>query len=147
MSQGLPHYTHLLALHAVRACIDNADTEVSVSHVEIAIEKAVDDAQQSLKSTSYRAVTSPRKDALHGQVLLACALAEPDQFGYFAAGDVRGPLNRITNKNYNFDAYAKHLREFCLAERGQILVGTGVKHKFGFRFRNPLIQPLVIMQD
>ena len=147
LSQGLPHYTHLLALHSVRACIDSNDSEVLPTHVETAIHKAVEDAQQSLKSTYYRAVTSPRKDALYGHVLLACALAEPDQFGYFTAGDVRDPLSRITGKKYDFDGYAKHMREFCTSiERGEVLLRTGVKHKYRFRFRNPLMQPLVIMQ-
>ncbi len=146
LSQGLPHYTHLLALHAVRACIDDNAEEILPAHVETAIQKSVQNAQQSLRSSYYKAVTSPRKDALHGQVLLACALAKPDQFGYFTASDVRGPLNRITAKTYNFDGYAKHLREFCDEDRGNVLMRTGVKHKFRFRFHNPLMQPLVIMQ-
>jgi Cdc6-like AAA superfamily ATPase len=146
LSQGFPHYTHLLALHSVRACIDLDDEEVLPLHVDLAIRKAVEDAQQSLKSGYYKAVSSPRKDALHAYVLLACALAEPDQFGYFAAGDIRDPLDRITGKTYGFGGYAKHLREFCDHERGEVLLRTGVKHKYRFRFRNPLMQPLVIMQ-
>jgi hypothetical protein len=146
LSQGFPHYTHLLALHSVRACIDHDDSEVLSKHVDLAIRKAVEDAQQSLKSAYYKAVSSPRKDALHAYVLLACALAEPDQFGYFAAGDVRDPLDRITGKTYDFGAYAKHLRDFCGHDRGEVLLRTGVPHKFRFRFRNPLMQPLVIMQ-
>jgi hypothetical protein len=127
--------------------LDNeAAGEVLPKHVDLAIKKAVENAQQSLRAIYYKAITSPRKDALHGQVLLACALAEPDQFGYFTAGDVRGPLNRLSGKNYDFAGYAKHLREFCGTERGEILMRTGVKHKYRFRFRNPLMQPLVIMQ-
>ncbi|MBI1789870.1 MAG: ATP-binding protein [Acidobacteria bacterium] len=146
LSQGLPHYTHLLALHAVRSCIDRKGEEVTSDDVNVAVKKAVENAQQSLKATYYKAVTSPRKDALHGNVLLACALAEPDQFGYFAAGDVREPLSRIMGREYDFAGYAKHLREFGGTERGEVLLRTGVKHKFRFRFRNPLMQPHVIMQ-
>src|SRR5665213_2339923 len=146
LSQGFPHYTHLLALHSVRACIDHDDSEVLPYHVDLAIRKAVEDAQQSLKSAYYKAVSSPRKDALHAYVLLACALAEPDLFGYFAAGDVRDPLDRITGKPHDFGAYAKHLRDFCGDDRGEVLLRTGVPHKYRFRFRNPLMQPLVIMQ-
>lgn len=146
LSQGLPHYTHMLALYSVRASIDRESDEVISADVDEAIKKSVENAQQSLKSTYYRAVTSPRKDAIHEHVLLACALAKPDQFGYFTAGDVRGPLNRVTQRSYGFGAYAKHLREFCSEARGKILFRTGVKHKFRFRFRNPLMQPLVIMQ-
>ncbi len=146
LSQGLPHYTHLLALHSVRCCLDSKKSEVGLEHVDSAIHKAVENAQQSLKVTYYKAVTSPRKDALHSQVLLACALAQPDEFGFFAAGDVREPLSRIMGREYDFAGYAKHLRDFCGLERAEILLRAGVKHKYRFRFRNPLMQPLVIMQ-
>ncbi len=122
LSQGLPHYTHLLALHAVRACIDNNDLEVSAEHVDAAIQKAVDDAQQSLKAAYYKAVSSPRKDALHGYVLLACALAEPDQFGYFAAGDVRDPLNRITGSITSMPVTPSTCGNSANPERGEVLL-------------------------
>lgn len=115
-------------------------------HVEQATRRAVEDAQQSLRAVYYKAVTSPRKDALHGNVLLACALAESDEFGYFAAADVRAPLARITGRKYDFAGYTKHLKEFCTLERGEVLLRSGVKHKYRFRFKNPLMQPLVVMQ-
>jgi Cdc6-like AAA superfamily ATPase len=146
LSQGLPHYTHLLALHAVRECIDEDKSEVQPEHLDRAIGKAVENAQQSLRSVYYKAVTSPRKDALHGPVLLACALAEPDEFGFFAAADVREPLTKIMGRKYEIPGYAGHLKEFCGPQRGEILIRSGVKHKHRFRFRNPLMQPLVIMQ-
>lgn len=145
LSQGLPHYTHLLALHAVRACVDSGDEEVAIAHVESAIAAAVENAQQSLKVTYYKAVTSPRRDALHAAVLLACALAKPDDFGYFTAADVREPLTRITGRKYDFAGYTRHLKEFCTQERGEVLLKTGVSHRHRFRFRNPLMQPLVLM--
>jgi hypothetical protein len=79
-------------------------------------------------------------------VLLACALAEPDEFGFFAAADVREPLTKIMGRKYEIPGYAGHLKEFCGPQRGEILIRSGVKHKHRFRFRNPLMQPLVIMQ-
>ena len=146
LSQGLPHYTHLLALHAVRQCNDAGQVEVSSDHLELAIGQAVENAQQSLRASYYKAVTSPRKDALHEPVLLACALAETDEFGFFAASDVRDPLSQIMHKKYEIPGYSRHIKEFCGPDRGEILLSSGVKHKHRFRFRNPLMQPLVIMQ-
>jgi hypothetical protein len=106
----------------------------------------VEDAQQSLRTAFRQAITSPRKDSLYGQVLLACALAEPDDFGYFAASSVRQPLTKIMGKAYDIPSFAKHLREFCGQNRGTILQRTGEKHRYRFRFANPLMQPLVVMQ-
>jgi Cdc6-like AAA superfamily ATPase len=148
LSQGLPHYTHLLALHSVRAAIDSGTKGdfVARAHVEIAIKKAVEDAQQSLRTAYRRAVMTPRKDSIYSQVLLACALAEPDEFGYFAAGDVREPLSQIMGRQYDIPGYAKHLNDFCSVGRGHVLQKTGEKHRFRFRFANPLMQPLVVMQ-
>ena len=113
LSQGLPHYTHLLALHSVRACVDSGAMEIETAHVEAATRKTVDEAQQSLRSAYWKAVTSPRKDSIYGQVLLACALSGDDEFGYFAAAGVRGPLSRVMGRPYEIPGFAKHLSHFC----------------------------------
>ena len=42
LSQGLPHYTHLLGLHATREAIDAGSTVVEPSHVAAAIRKAIE---------------------------------------------------------------------------------------------------------
>lgn len=146
LSRGLPHYTHLLGLHAVRAALDSGSDHISQDHVERAIEKALSGAQQSIRSAYHRATMSQRRGALYRQVLLACALAQPDEMGYFAPADVRGPMSQIMGKPYDIPNFSKHLGEFCSAERGQILEKTGVDRRWRYRFRNPLMQPFAIMQ-
>jgi DNA polymerase III delta prime subunit len=147
LSQGLPHYTHLLGLHSTRMAIDAGELTVQSSHVKTAISKAVNDAQQSLRSDYRKAVTSPQKDNIYTQVLLACGLARTDEFGYFAAADVRDPLRAIMlGKPYEIPSFAKHLNDFCQPHRGKVLKKTGAKHKFKYRFTNPLMQPLIIMK-
>ena len=79
LSQGLPHYTHLLGLHATRQAIDNDHKTVRVSHVDGAIRKAIEGAQQTLQRAYHKATISPRSDNLYRQVLLACALAHSDR--------------------------------------------------------------------
>ena len=90
--------------------------------------------------------TSPRSDNLYSQVLLACALAEADQLGYFAAADVRGPMSSIMQKRYEIAAFLRHLADFCDENRGPVLERMGVARRYRFRFRNPLLQPFVIRQ-
>jgi hypothetical protein len=79
-------------------------------------------------------------------VLLACSLADTDSLGYFPAGAVRQPLSRIMGKPYEIAAFSRHLADFCDADRGPVLERTGAPRRYRFRFRNPLLQPFVIMQ-
>src|ERR1041384_5431578 len=82
LSDGLPHYTHLLALHAAQAAIQADTLDITNMHVRDAINESVEKAQQSIKTAYHNAVTSPRGN-LYRQVLLACALAQVDELGYF----------------------------------------------------------------
>jgi Cdc6-like AAA superfamily ATPase len=146
LSQGLPHYTHLLGLHAVRNAIQEAADEVEMDHVDRAIQKAVGDAQHSLQTDYRKAVSSSHQDSLHSQVLLACALAETDEFGYFAANDVCQPMAAIMKKRYDIPSFARHLASFTKVQRGSVLTKSGVKRRFRYRFTDPLMQPFVIMK-
>lgn len=146
ISQGLPHYTHLLGLYASREAIDQATTAITMAHVQAAIRKALEGAQQTTRSAYHKATTSPRRDNLYADVLLACALAKTDDLGYFAAADVRTPLTKIKNKRFDIPSFSRHLNDFSEEKRGPILKKFGSKHKYRFRFINPLMQPFVTMQ-
>jgi Cdc6-like AAA superfamily ATPase len=146
LSQGLPHYTHLIGLYSARAALDTKTLEITDAIVGQAIEKAVDGAQQSISSAWHQAVRSQRKDNVFADVLLSCALAETDQQNTFAAQDVRVPMREITGKPYAITSFAQNLNDFCDDKRGPILHRTGGARKYRYRFVNPLMQPFVIMQ-
>ena len=146
LSRGLPHYTHALGLHAARAALDKGQMTITMADVDTAIRRALDEAQQSTKSAYHKAVSSQRKDNLYAHVLLACALAETDQMGYFAPADLRAPMSSIMGRPYEIANFIQHLNAFCKEERGSILQAVGVPRRFRYRFRNPLMQPFVTMQ-
>ena len=146
LSQGLPPYTHRLALHATRSAIRERRRTVTDMDIRLAVREAVDNAQQSLRDKYRKAVSSPQIGSLFGQVLLACAKAKTDDFGYFAAADVRAPMSQIMGKPYEIPSFARHLSAFCLDERGRVLRKEGEKHRYRYRFTNPLMQPFVIMK-
>ncbi len=146
LSQGLPHYAHLLGLYASRAALDRQTLHVDVASVDAAIEKATSGVQQSILSAYELAIRSARKNNLFSDVLLACALAETTELGFFAAQDIREPLRLITKKDYEIPTFAQHLNEFADPKRGTILIKTGTRRLYRYRFRNPLMQPYVIMQ-
>jgi predicted transposase YbfD/YdcC len=143
LSQGLPHYTHLLGLNATRAAVDDASWRVEEGHVEAATKGAIEGSLQSLRRSFHTATSSPRAESLFKQVLLACALAATDELGYFAAADVRTPMRRITGKPYDIPSYSQHLKQFCEEERGAVLQRIGPERRTRFRFTNPLLQPFV----
>ncbi|MFP3710105.1 ATP-binding protein [Paraburkholderia sp. SIMBA_009] len=144
LSQGLPHYTHLLALHSFQAALLRQSLSVELNDVSTAIQKALDRAQQSIISAHHQATNSPKQN-LYPQVLLACAMAKTDGLGFFAAGDVREPMSQIMGKAYDIPAFAQHLKAFCEATRGPILQKSGEPRRYRFRFANPLMQPYVLM--
>jgi Cdc6-like AAA superfamily ATPase len=146
LSLGLPHYTHLLGLHACRSALEQKRVEVDMGHVDRAIREAMSGVQQRLQRDYHSGTSSPRKDNLFEEVLLACALADVDDLGYFAAADVREPMSRIMNKPYDIPQYSMHLGAFCSPERGQILERTGLPRRYRFRFKTPLLQPYIIMK-
>jgi Cdc6-like AAA superfamily ATPase len=146
LSQGLPHYAHLIGLYATRAAIDDRTKVVTLDAVRSAVSRAINGTQQSVRSVYDVAVRSARKDNLFSDVLLACAMAETNELGYFAAQDVRGPIRKITGKPYEIPSFAQHLNEFCDEKRGPVLHKDGMRRLFRYRFINPLLQPFVIMR-
>lgn len=145
LSQGLPFHTHALSLYAVRAAIEDDRLRIEVRDVEAAIKEAVTCAQQTIVSAYQQAVSSPHQN-LYKEILLSAALAETDDLGYFAAGDLRHPLAKITGKDYGIDRFMKHLNEFCSDTRGHVLEKIGQPRSFRFRFKDSMMEPFVIMK-
>ena len=116
------------------------------AHVKKAIDRALGDAQQHIAQAYHKATTSRRKENLFADVLLACALAKPDDMGTFAAQDVRKPLQLITQNNYEIPSFAQHLSDFSSDKRGNLLKRTGTAYQHRYRFVDSLLQPYVIMR-
>jgi Cdc6-like AAA superfamily ATPase len=144
LSQGLPHYTHLLSLYAAQAALSEEQTNIKDEHLKNAIDESINKAQQTIRDDYYKAISSPRGN-LYKQVLLACAMAKNDEMGYFAAVDIKQPLKEITGRSYEIAAFAKHLKEFCDVTRGPVLKKSGYPRRYRYRFCNPLMEPFIIL--
>jgi Cdc6-like AAA superfamily ATPase len=146
LSKGLPHYAHLIGLHATRDALDKHSLNITDENLKNAIKKAIEDCQHSIRTNYHKAIRSTKKVNLFEDVLLACAMAEVNELGEFAAQDLRAPMLKITGKSYGIPSYAQHLAEFCDAKRGNILIKTGERKRFRYKFTDPLMQPFIIMQ-
>jgi len=145
LSQGLPHYTHLLTQLAAQVALAGRRAHVGVRDVDAAVTRAIERAQQSIVE-AYREAVTGRPGTIYPQVLLACALAEEDEFGFFVSSDVREPLSRILHKPSRTSAFARHLDELSSESRGAVLQRSGGGGVARYRFVNPLLQPYVAMR-
>ena len=143
LSEGLPHYTHLLGLHAGQNAVRNDRSEITVSDVEAAIPKAVD--RHTIQDAYQQATRSARKDALFAQVLLACALAPKNQLGFFTSGSIRSPLAVIAEREIDIPAFSNHLSQFLEPARGSVLHREGTSRRYFYRFTDPIFQPYVVL--
>lgn len=146
LSSGLPHYTHLLGQHAARCAIEQRTLSIEASHVDEAERACLDRAHHSIREQYHRATQSPRSGNIYKEVLLACALAEPDELGFFPAKAVETPLSVIMKKEYKVAMFGQHLKILCEPDRAKMLEVTGSARRFRYRFDEPLMQPYVILR-
>lgn len=149
ISQGLPHYTHLIGLNAVRVAVaTNFSRRIERSDVFKALEEATKQAEQTAREKHSKATHSSHKDALYRQVLLACAVAvarSDDALGYFNPASVAEPLSQILHRRVEIATFNSHLSEFCQEKRGKILERDGQPRAYRFRFSDPMVVPFVFM--
>jgi hypothetical protein len=143
LSQGYPAYAHLLGLSSGRRTLDANRTRVTFDDLDLAIEDALLNAAGNVQQEYEVAVASVRKDNLFKEVLLACALAEKDSLGRFAAVNVREPLALITERDYTTGAFQSHLAKFAETQRGPVLKKTGSRRNYRWQFLNPQLIPYI----
>ena len=110
-----------------------------------ALRKALKYAQQSITDDYERATTSS-EETLYRWVLLACAMAESDKFGYFTATDVVTPMNSIMKKEFPVSLFSKHLNAFCEPKHGPVLHRVSTARGYKYKFKTAIMQPYVLMK-
>lgn len=149
LSQGLPHYTHLVGLYAVRAAASRRSATIEPGDVQSAIQQAVESADQAIADAYRLATRSAQSGALHESVLLACALASvgvSDDAGYFQPSSLQASIEEILNRAVQIATYNRHLIDFCDDKRGRVLERTGRARSYRYRFRDPLMPPYIIIR-
>jgi Cdc6-like AAA superfamily ATPase len=143
VSQGLPHYTHLLTQLAGQAALSARRATVEGGDMDAAVERAIDRAGQSVAAAYHRAVED--EEGRRRDVLLACALADEDEFGFFSTADVGGPLRQIRSQQLEEDVLSGELDKLADGEEEPVLQRGGFGSR-RYRFANPLLQPYVVMR-
>ena len=146
VSQGYPHYTHLLTLYAARHALDDGRDVVARDDIESTIGEAITRTEHSIQSGYLRSVYSANPSALYESVLLACAMAETDELNYFNAQAVKEPLSMVMQRTYDTPAFSRHLDAFCKEERGPALIKEGQRRRYRYRFAVPLMRPFALLK-
>lgn len=146
LSQGFPHFTHLLAQAAARSAVDAQRPLVTVGDMNEATAKVAGRIEAWIED-AYEKATASSHEAIYAQVLVASALAGTDDRGYFAAADVKKPMTKIMGKNYEIPSFIRQLNALADGERGPVLVKTGTERKHRYRFVETQMEPYVIMRS
>ena len=109
---------------------------------DLALEVGLSKLDRSLSRAYERATYSPRKTRLK-EVLLACAISKLGDGGDFSPSDVRVPYSRIIHEEVSIDRFNPQLT--TLATTRDILVREGEERRWRYRFRDPLMEPYVLL--
>lgn len=145
LSEGLPHYTHLLGHGAAERAVQEDRELVTLGDVDEAIPRAV--AGHTIHSDYVKAVRSSQPGNLYREVLLACAIAPKNSLGYFTSGQIRDPLEVIAKRRLDIPAFSRHMKEFLDPVRGSVLRREGKERNYSYRFSDPMMQPYVLMSS
>ena len=146
LSQGYPHYTHLLGLWAGRNAAGRGSDQVISADLKAAIPDSIQNTAGSTRMEYHQATDSNQPNNLFKQVLLACALSDKDIRGRFPLAAVREPLQKILGRSIAPVSYQRHMASFCDQDHGPALVKTGRRRNYRWHFANPQMVPFVRLQ-
>jgi len=145
LSEGLPHYTHLLGHRSAERAVQEDRDAVTLEDVEASIPRAVEG--HTIQSDYVKAIRSSQPGNLYREVLLACAIAPKNGLGYFTSGQIRDPLEVVAGRRLDIPAFSRHMKEFLDPIRGSVLRREGKERSYSYRFSDPMMQPYVIMSS
>jgi len=143
LSYGLPHYAHAYGKHlAVQAARHEVDVVDEKFWVE-AVRSVISDAEQQVAGVYFDAINAA-DDPILGDVLLACAMTEPDTFGFFDSTGVLVQLSKLVGTPPDETSLEGILDVLCAEDVRQALERKDLASgRARFRFVNPLMQPYV----
>jgi hypothetical protein len=140
--RGLPQYAHLLAQEGARNALLGGESTISRDNVMQGLKVGLAKLDHTLSKEYEDATYSPKKTRLK-EVLLACAIAKVGDQGDFSPGDIRVPYSKIIKEQVNIDRFNPQLT--TLATQRDILVREGEDRRWRYRFRDPLMEPYVLL--
>lgn len=137
LSEGYPRYAHLLSKYCCIDYIDKKKKVIDKESLNYATQQSLDEAEESIRREYQKATINDMRNN-YDILLLACALADKDEFGAFTHTNIVNVLKKIYPHKVK-NNYRNILNSLCENEKGKILIKRGkTRHKY--EFRNPLMQ-------
>ena len=124
-SAGYPYFTQLLALKAAEEAVCANSNNVTMNEFKLAVRRAVDDLEGSLKEQYQRAIIGQRMDR-NKSILLAAAICGED---IFQARELKANYNAITKQDISQQELNNFLSSNIISEGYATIlrrVGKGV---------------------
>jgi Cdc6-like AAA superfamily ATPase len=146
LSRGLPYFTQMLGRFSSQVAVRGRRALITVADVEKALELFIAEEDQTFRD-QYRAATESNQSGnIFPEVLLACAMADADENGFFTPTDIIQPLASILKKNKQHAHFQRHLVEFISERRDFVLTRRGIPRQYRYRFTDPMMQPYVLIK-
>ena len=143
LSDGFPHYAHLLGLSMARASEGRETHEVDLDLFRyVACPIAIEDAIETYRIVFTNATRTVRASR-YPRILCACAYAKHDDSGVFRATDVVDAMETVFNENLRIQAVVPALGKFCGDERGPVLTKVPVADFNHYKFVDPMLRPFL----
>lgn len=143
-AHGMPAFAILLAKNSSQNAVKEKTLMISEDVLYKSLESSLEETFESTRQAYSLAIESPQPSSSYRESLLACAIANQDEFGRFRAADLRGPLSAILKRSREIPDYSRHLKQFCSEERGPILQRTGSPRNYKYQFIDPMMQSYVV---
>jgi AAA ATPase domain len=141
--RGFPQYAHLLAQEGARQALLASKWLISRPDVLAGLRVGLKKMDRTL-STAYHNATYSANTNRYADVLLACAICDKGGKEGFSPADIRSAYCRIIGDDVNVDRYNAQL--VAMATNRDILVRDGDDRRWRYRFREPLMEPYVILE-
>ncbi|WAC20621.1 ATP-binding protein [Luteolibacter sp. SL250] len=146
LSQGFPHFTHLLTKQAAKATIEDGAFTIGSEQYARALVASVARVDESIRLVYQQATFSTKDKSNFEAVLWACANSASDEHGTFSTKDVVSSFEILTKKSAKSESLSYHVGKLCLKERGCVLHRVEAGKYVRFRFVNPLFRAYVKMK-
>lgn len=139
-ASGFPHYVHLLCKYGAQEIIENNKYEFSQGYLNIAIKKGIDNTNEQLKASYRKAIVGTKK---WQDIIFACTQSPIDTYNCINKMDIIKNYNIISSSNVSGGTISYNLKQFCSADRGNVLtkIGSGINTRY--RFTNPMMRAFV----
>jgi len=140
LSAGYPHFTHLLALKCAEDAVSENRRTVDREHLEVAMKRAVKDAEGTLRQAYNDSVRSATTDMYRVVIMASASLGTKE----FSSSDLRSKVKVMNGTDVSQQSLNNYFQRLVSNDGSTILRRTAQGH---YRFEDPRMVSFVRMAN